>query len=147
MLLLLISAIKRFFHINIFSQILSSIFQLLKPIMDNYLKVRRQDNFQLVSQSEEVKYTIIRTLECLRGIFPTCYASFSDTLFQYFQPVIEDTISLVPIYDTYTVIIVAILEMFVDIMEHLLCFLNAVGSPLNPLFTIFCYIPFTILIN
>ena len=96
--------------------------------MDNYLKVRRQDNFQHVSQSEEVKYTIIRTLECLRGIFPTCYASFSDTLFQYFQPVIEDTVSLVPIYDTFTVIIVAILEMYVDIMEHVLCFLNAVGS-------------------
>ena len=92
------------------------------------MKVRRQDNFQHVSQSEEVKYTIIRTLECLRGIFPTCYASFSDTLFQYFQPVIEDTVSLVPIYDTFTVIIVAILEMYVDIMEHVLCFLNAVGS-------------------
>ena len=95
--------------------------------MDNYQKVRRQDNFERVAQSEEVKYTIIRTLECLRGIFPTCSANFSDTLFQFFQPVIEDTVSLVPIYDNFTAVIVAILEMYVDIMEHILCFLNAVG--------------------
>ncbi|XP_066917411.1 exportin-4-like isoform X2 [Clytia hemisphaerica] len=99
--------------------------QLLKPIMDNYLKVRQQDNFNRVSQNEEVKYTVIRTLECLRGIFPTCFASFSDTLFQYFQPLIEDTVALILIYESYTVIIVAILEMYVDMMEHVLCFLNS----------------------
>ena len=73
-------------------------------------------------------------MECLRGIFPSCYGSFSDTLFQYFQPVIEDTVALLPIYESFAAVIVAILEMYVDVMEHILCFLNAVS-----LFCIYIY--------
>jgi len=94
------------------------------------MKVRRQDNFTRVAQNEEIKYTIIRTFECLRGIFdmyPSTHGKFADTLFLFFLPVIEDAVVLVPIYDSYPVIIVCILQMFVDLMENVLCFLNEVS--------------------
>ena len=96
--------------------------------MDNYQKVRCSANFKSISQRPQVKSIMIRTFECLRGVFPSCFASFADKLFQYFLPIIEDTVNLLEIYDNYAEVVNSILEMYVDIMEYILCFLNEVSE-------------------
>ena len=96
--------------------------------MDNYQKMTSQSQFTAIAQKEEVKYNIIRTLECLRGVFPASLPSFADQLFHYFLPILRDTVKLLEIYENYSSIINAILEMYVDMMEHVLCFLNVVRN-------------------
>lgn len=93
--------------------------------MERYQSVRCAENFKSIAQKEETKFNIVRTFECLRGIFPICFASFSDKLFQYFLPIIEDTVTLLQIYDNYANIINAILEMYVDVAQ-ILSFLSQV---------------------
>lgn len=98
--------------------------QLVKPIMSLYQDIRSKKNFVQVAHQEPVKLGIIRTFESLRGMVPGIIGSDANILFEFLLPIFEDSVNLLQVYEHCSEMIVCILEMFVDVVEGILCMLN-----------------------
>ena len=102
--------------------------QVVKPILSQYQNIRSKENFLQIAEEEPVKNGLIRTFECIRGMVPACFGNDANILFEFLIPIFEDSINLLKLYDNCKELIVSILEMFVDVVESLLCMLNKTNS-------------------
>ena len=90
--------------------------------------MREKPNFHQICHDDAVKHEIIRTFECIRGMTPVCFGDNANLIFELIRPIFEDSVNLMKMYENYMEIIAAILEMYVDVVEVLLCVLNQVRT-------------------
>ena len=69
----------------------------------------------------------MRTFECVRGLTNASTVEFGNMLFEVIFPILQDAVKLFQVYNNFVEIVVIILEMFLDVVESLLCILNKVS--------------------
>ncbi|XP_047129272.1 exportin-4 isoform X1 [Hydra vulgaris] len=104
--------------------------KILLSIVNRYKELRSNPQFMQISQQPAVRETIVQTFECIRGLTIASTTEFGNLLFEEILPILQDAVKLFQLYNNFVEIIVVILEMFLDVVESLLCVLNKTSSNL-----------------
>ncbi|XP_020912207.1 exportin-4 [Exaiptasia diaphana] len=98
--------------------------QFLQSLHTRFNNVCHQPNFIKISQDEHIKAELQNLLESFRGVALASSAWNSNHLFHFLLPVLCDSVLLMNVYQDCPEVSVLVLEMFVDVVEAEITFLD-----------------------
>lgn len=90
--------------------------------------MRARSDFHKICQEERVKQHVLRTIDCARGMVAVRSPQFANETFDYLQPLLADAVPILKEYQDCGDVVENVLEMFVDVVDCLICVLNQVST-------------------
>ena len=99
----------------------------MQALKSRFTNLCHQPNFAKVSQKESVRSEVLSLLESFRGVAMASGTESARPLFEYMMPLLHDSVVLLNIYQNFSEIVVLVLEMFVDLIDAQITYLNDVS--------------------
>ncbi|XP_033635740.1 exportin-4-like [Asterias rubens] len=102
--------------------------EILHPVQHSFQELLHGKDFSSVALEEDVKSQVAHLLSLLKGVIVGTQVNRASDLFNFCLPMLRDSVSLLRIYHNYSDIVEQVLEVFVEVAMHQLCFLTQAES-------------------
>lgn len=102
--------------------------QILKPILEWFRNIIKQESFKQNFQDENIKSGIINILESFVGVAQGTQVMTVHSIFHLLSPLLSECANLAGVYCNFQMIIELILELFCDCARSMLCYLTPAES-------------------
>ncbi|XP_038078024.1 exportin-4-like isoform X2 [Patiria miniata] len=102
--------------------------EILNPVQQAFRELLHREDFASRALQTNVKSSVAHLLCLLRGVVLGTQVNRASELFTFCLPMLRDGVSLLRIYHNYPELVEQVLEVFVEVAMHQLCFLTQAES-------------------